>query len=152
MAINNLSSIEPFAKPVVTAEEMLACLFAEYDYWLKADCEASIGATGAIANVIAFATIKGHRAYWHPQKSFEGVSQVWNKILTSPAVAWHCPKNCNGGVVWNDDCTVAKCSTCGLTSTTEQPQTLGEARLQANDGTIIRNKSTDDYDPERPFY
>lgn len=147
-----LSQIEPFAKPVVGAEQILACLFAEYDYWLKANCEASIGATGAIANVIAFATVRRHRADWHPQKRFEGVSEVWNKILDAPAVVWHCPKGCHGEVVWNNDCTVAKCSVCGVTSLAEQPQTLGEARLQAADGTIIKNKPTDDYDPKRPFY
>ena len=59
-------------EPVVTAEELLECLFAEYNYWREADCQASIGATGAISNVIAFATVSGFRADWHPQKDKEG--------------------------------------------------------------------------------
>lgn len=58
-------------KPVVTADELLDCLFAEYDYWLSANCEASIGAVGAISNVIAFATVENFRAKWHPKKALQ---------------------------------------------------------------------------------
>lgn len=55
-------------KPVVTAEQLLGALFSECEYWRKADCEASIGAVGALSNVIAFATVPGFRADWHPEK------------------------------------------------------------------------------------
>lgn len=58
-------------KPVVTVDELLDCLVAEYSYWREADCEASIGATGAISNVIAFATVEDFRADWHPDKALQ---------------------------------------------------------------------------------
>jgi uncharacterized protein YegP (UPF0339 family) len=69
-----LEQIEPTAKPVVTAEELLACLFAEYQYWRDFESKEdhkdgiAIGATGVISNVIAFATVKNFRADWHPEK------------------------------------------------------------------------------------
>src|SRR5262249_14310462 len=53
---------------IVTAENLLSCLLSEYEYWKNADVEASIGATGAIANVVGFATVENFRADWHPQK------------------------------------------------------------------------------------
>ncbi|HRH44033.1 MAG TPA: hypothetical protein PKY82_20550 [Pyrinomonadaceae bacterium] len=53
---------------VVSAEEIIDCLFAEYEYWKNADSDCSIGAIGAISNVIAFATVENHRADWHPSK------------------------------------------------------------------------------------
>lgn len=66
-------------KPVVTADELLDCLLAEYIYWRNADCEASIGATGAISNVIAFAVVNGFRADWHPPKKKAKKNDLQNK-------------------------------------------------------------------------
>lgn len=56
--------------PAVTAEQILACLFAEFSYWNqdKVHPDIAIGATGALSNVIAFATVEGLRAGWHPEK------------------------------------------------------------------------------------
>jgi hypothetical protein len=55
-------------RAVVTAEQIIDCLLAEYEYWKNADSDVSIGAIGAISNVIAFATVENHRAEWHPVK------------------------------------------------------------------------------------
>jgi len=76
-----LEQIEQYVKPVVTAEELLACLFAEYAYWRKASedrdgtvpGDMAMTAVGAISNVIAFATVEGFRADWHPAKEAKGV-------------------------------------------------------------------------------
>jgi len=66
--IAKLEAAQEKGKAVVSAEQIVDCLLAEYEYWKEADCEASIGAMGALSNVIAFATIRDHRADWHPEK------------------------------------------------------------------------------------
>ena len=55
---------------VVTAENLLECLFAECKYWraVNVDDLFVMGAVGALSNVIAFANVKDWRADWHPQK------------------------------------------------------------------------------------
>ena len=55
---------------VVTAENLLECLFAECKYWraVSVDDLFVAGAVGALSNVIAFASVKDWRADWHPQK------------------------------------------------------------------------------------
>jgi hypothetical protein len=62
--------VQPFTPPVVSAEELLACLFTEFQYWQNSNtsAEIQIGATGALSNVIAFATVAGFRCDWHPHK------------------------------------------------------------------------------------
>lgn len=55
-------------RATVTAEQIIDCLLAEYEYWKNADCDATIGAIGALANVIGFATMDEWRAEWHPEK------------------------------------------------------------------------------------
>lgn len=55
-------------RATVSAEQIVDCLLAEYEYWKEFDSALSIGAIGAISNVIAFATVKDHRAEWHPKK------------------------------------------------------------------------------------
>ncbi len=64
--MDTLKSIEP----VTSASEMLACLLAEMDYWRNSNVapDIQIGATGALSNVIAFATVRDFRADWHPEK------------------------------------------------------------------------------------
>lgn len=54
--------------PVVTVENLLDALMAEYAYWRDSDGEVAPFASGAVANVIAFATVENWRAEWHPEK------------------------------------------------------------------------------------
>lgn len=53
---------------VVTAENLYDALMAEYLYWLDANKGVASFASGALANVIAYATVEDWRAEWHPAK------------------------------------------------------------------------------------
>jgi hypothetical protein len=52
----------------VTAEELVECLLAEFEYWKASPEPLSTLATGALSNVLAFATVEEFRADWHPAK------------------------------------------------------------------------------------
>ena len=69
---------------VVTAENLYEALMAEYIYWRDSASSMGVFASGALANVIAFATVEDWRADWHPEKVPPGQPAQPEK----PAGAW----------------------------------------------------------------
>lgn len=55
-------------QPVVTAKNLLDALMAEYSYWQDSNSDIGPFASGAVANLVAFATVEDWRADWHPEK------------------------------------------------------------------------------------
>lgn len=70
MSDNNNKQQSPYPV-VVSAEQLMECLMAEYVYWRDAENDSfdTALACGALSNVIAFATIPDFRSEWHPEKS-----------------------------------------------------------------------------------
>lgn len=72
------------ARVVVTNDNLLAALLAEYVYWRDSDSELGPFASGALANVIGFATVEDWRAEWHPAKvqaEAKAQPKTWSRFM-----------------------------------------------------------------------
>jgi hypothetical protein len=95
---SNGSSAPVGLEPVVSATNLLASLMAEYEYWRAKDDTkdeggdfVAMGATGALSNVICFATVKQFRADWHPEKEEVAVKveAAEDDLIYAPG-EWQC--------------------------------------------------------------